>query len=395
MLTSDNSVLSLIKQHINTYGCYTQRIKVVSFSLIFTILALNSVAVKAGTDSAKAISAAQEQCFIELFQSGDATMTLADVRQQCSDVAIKPKQALQANRETAQHEQTIAVATKSTQPREQPRYLPNMGALSQRIIREGETEFDPYVITPHRMNYILPAINTNRINKDAYTNVEGYEEHLENIESKFQLSLKVPLNQNSLLFEGDGLYFGFTLQAWWQVYADGISKPFRESNYQPEIFYLAPLDWHPFGGNTGFIIGAEHQSNGREQHLSRSWNRIYSHFLFEKDDFALSFRPWIRLSEEDKRFEFDPDGDDNPDIDDFMGHFELSMAYKWQDLQFNMMSRRNFATANGALELGMTFPLWGKVRGYTTLFTGYGESLIDYNHKQTRIGVGIALNDLL
>ena len=204
-----------------------------------------------------------------------------------------------------------------------------------------------------------------------------------------------PLNKRSLFIEGDRIYFGFTLQAWWQVYSENISKPFRESNYQPEVFYMAPLDWHPFGGNTGFVVGFEHQSNGQRQILSRSWNRVYGHFLFEKDEFALSLRPWWRVSEEEKEFPFDPDGDDNPDIEDYMGHYELGMAYKWNDLQLGFMGRYNFSSHNGAAELGLTFPLWGKLRGYASVFTGYGESLIDYNHKQTRFGLGIALNDLL
>ena len=80
---------------------------------------------------------------------------------------------------------------------------------------------------------------------------------------------------NSLFVEGDQVFFGFTLQSWWQIYSDEISKPFRETNYQPEFFYFAPINFHPFGGNSAIIIGAEHQSNGRSQLLSRSWNRLY------------------------------------------------------------------------------------------------------------------------
>ena len=245
------------------------------------------------------------------------------------------------------------------------------------------------------MNYILPVITTDKVNIDAYSSFGEWSENLEDIEAKFQISLKVPMNQNDLFVKGDGLFFGFTLQSWWQIYSDNISKPFRETNYQPEIFYLAPLDWHPFGGNTGFIVGLEHQSNGRGQGLSRSWNRAYTHFLFEKDNFALSLKPWLRLSEDEKMFPLDPDGDDNPDIEDFMGNFELGMVYKWRDLEFSFQGRQNFETNYGAAEFGLTFPLWGKLRGFATAFNGYGESLIDYNYSQTRLGIGISLNNVL
>ncbi|MCY7296765.1 phospholipase A [Alteromonas sp. a30] len=310
------------------------------------------------------------------FASGKATMTLAEIRLLCKkDSTLNGKD-----------EKVIA--------RKAPDHIKTLGPISRRLIKEEHTAYEPFVITPHKMNYLLPALTTNEINREAYSTVEGYQENLAEVEAKFQLSLKLPLLRDSLLIEGDALYVGFTLEAWWQIYSDNISKPFRETNYRPEIFYAAPLNWHPLGGNTGFVVGVEHESNGRAQYLSRSWNRVYGHFLFEKDNFAMTVRPWARINEDEKEFEFDPDGDDNPDIEDYLGHFELGMVYEWDDLKFSFMGRQNFATHNGAVELGFTFPLWGTVRGYATAFSGYGESLIDYNHKQTRVGVGIALNDI-
>jgi phospholipase A1 len=60
-----------------------------------------------------------------------------------------------------------------------------------------------------------------------------------------------------------------------------------------------------------------------------------------------------------------------------------------------VQARENFATHKGFIELGVTFPLWGKLKGYAQLSSGYGESLIDYNYDQKRIGFGIALTDIL
>lgn len=269
------------------------------------------------------------------------------------------------------------------------------GQISNRIIEERNTAFNPYVITPHKMNYILPFSLTNQVNDNAYDEFGEWQDNFEKVEAKFQISIKVPLNTDSLFTEGDSLYFGFTLKSWWQLYSDNISKPFRETNYQPELFYLMPLSWHPSYGNTGLIIGAEHQSNGRTQLLSRSWNRIYLNFLYEKDNFALSFKPWIRISEKEKELPLSSDGDDNPDISDYMGHFELGMVYKWDEYEFSFLGRENFAEHHGGLELGFTFPLWGRLRGYAQFSSGYGESLIDYNHSQERFGLGIALTNVL
>lgn len=320
---------------------------------------------------------AVEECVMQQYANGDESLTLADIKRLCSPTS---------NTESEVEVAELGVAADSEA---------ELGAISSRIIKERETEFEPYVITPHRINFLIPALTTDAINKEAYSTFDGYEDNLKDLEAKFQLSFKVPLNHSSMMIEGDGLYFGFTLQAWWQIYAEKISRPLRETSYQPEFFYLAPLAWQPFDGNTGFAVGIEHQSNGRAQNLSRSWNRVYANFLYEKDNFALSLRPWLRLSEDEKEFPLDPEGDDNPDIEDFMGHYELAMVYKWEGLEFSVGGRRNFSTNKGAAEFGITFPLWGKIRGYATGFTGYGESLIDYNHSQTRFGLGIALNNVL
>lgn len=62
--------------------------------------------------------------------------------------------------------------------------------------------------------------------------------------------------------------------------------------------------------------GFSHQSNGKSGLLSRSWNRVYVDFLFERDNWYFSLKPWWRVPE-------DNDNDDNPDIDEFLGNFEL------------------------------------------------------------------------
>jgi phospholipase A1 len=315
---------------------------------------------------------ALSDCVMKQFLNADEHTTIAQIRKLC----LQSKQ---------QSEKQIDNTSSGL----------TLGAISRRIIQEKQTQFERYVILPHKLNYFLPALSTNVVNREAYDSLNGFEENLKDVEAKLQISLKVPMNRDSILIENDSLYLGFTLQAWWQIYANKISKPFRETNYQPEIFYLAPLPWHPFGGNTGFIVGFEHQSNGRGLDLSRSWNRFYTHLMYEKDNFAMSFKPWVRLAENEKTFAQDPSGDDNPDIDDYLGHFELGLMYKWDSIELSFTGRQNFATNKGSAELGLTFPLWGKLRGYATTFSGYGESLIDYNHHQTRFGLGIALGNAL
>ncbi len=261
------------------------------------------------------------------------------------------------------------------------------GSLAEERIRlERETQDNPFVLTPHKMNYILPYTKTDKINTAAYGSEPSWQENFDDREAKIQLSLKVPLNYDDLFTQDDALYFGFTMQSWWQIYSEDISAPFRESNYQPEFFYLAPTDYNHWGYNFDWGIGIEHQSNGRSEPLSRSWNRAYLVGLWEKENAALAIRPWVRLSE-------DSDDDDNPDIEDYMGNFEASAAYKFDDVKVFGMVRNNFSTHKGFIELGVTFPIWKRLRGYIQYSDGYGESLIDYNHSQRRFGIGLALTD--
>lgn len=263
-----------------------------------------------------------------------------------------------------------------------------------RLETERETAFEPFVMTAHRLNYLLPVTYSNNINDKAYEGTD-WSEGLEHAEAEFQISFKVPLNYSDLMFEGDGLFFGMTLKSFWQVYADDISRPFRETNYRPELFYVAPTTWTPFGGETAFGVGIEHESNGQRQDLSRSWNRVYTQFYFAKDNFLVALQPWWRIPEKDKSDPSDSDGDDNPDIEDYMGHFELTSVYKWNDLEFSFLGRENFTKHKGYAELGLTFPIWGKIRGYAKYSAGYGSSLIDYNQNQQRVGLGIAITGML
>lgn len=304
-----------------------------------------------------------DRCLLNATRGQSGEMTIDEVRQRCE-------------------------LPEKEEPTEEPELL------TQRRELEKSTEFQPFVITPHKMNYILPLTYTDSVNREAYQDT-GWAEDLRKAEAEFQISFKIPLNYTDLLFEDDALFFGFTLRSYWQVYAGSISRPFRETNYQPELFYYTPTVWKPFGGNTWLGVGIEHQSNGQRQDLSRSWNRIYGSFTYEKNRLAINFRPWWRIPEDSKSYADDPDGDDNPDIRDYMGNFELSAVYKWDSVALNFMGRENFETHNGYAELGMTFPIWGKVRGYAKYSTGYGENLIDYNHKQQRFGLGIAITDIL
>lgn len=273
------------------------------------------------------------------------------------------------------------------------RFDRNASAYLKRRELELATDHNPFAITPHKPNYMLPA--TYNFTPGKFS-VGGKPAELEHEEMKFQISFKILLARN--LFEDNvNLHFGYTNNSFWQAYNSEISAPFRDTNHEPELM----LSYH----NSVHIgpvqvlsstLGFSHQSNGNSAELSRSWNRLYLQFIAEYNHWYYSFKPWYRLPEQKKRTINDIKGDDNPDISDFMGHFEFRAITFFEKHSFDFMLRNNFRSDNkGAFEFGWTFPLSQRLRGYTQIFTGYGESMLDYNESSTRIGFGIMMTNWL
>ncbi|WP_338362902.1 phospholipase A [uncultured Pseudoalteromonas sp.] len=309
-----------------------------------------------------------KQCILNEVIGGDGKQTLDELRKKCS--------ALEENKQ--------------------------LTALDKRKAREEVSKKNRNVITPHKRNYILPLSYVSHPNDRPF---DGFDEltdeqdgePLDNLEAKYQLSIKVPL-YDDFADDDQAIFFGFTLQSYWQIYNSEISSPFRETNYEPEIFWVNYLDQENvlWGDEMAIAVGISHQSNGRSQPNSRSWNRIYADFIWENNGFVFSFKPWYRIAEDEKENPLEADGDDNPDIYKYMGYFEFGGAYRYHDHEFSFMARNNLNSDNrGAIQLDWSFPLWGRLRGYAQYFNGYGESLIDYNADIQRVGVGILLTDLL
>ncbi|MDV5046862.1 phospholipase A [Vibrio diabolicus] len=319
-------------------------------------------------------ASAYDLCLLDKIKQSKGEETIKSIRAQCELDAVTS---------------TVPADPEIEEPEELQESL-----VDKRLESERENAFEPFSLVAHRVNYILPFTYSDRVNKRAYADTK-YGDELRKEEAEFQISFKVPMNYDDLLFDGDGLFFGMTLKSFWQVYTGAASRPFRETNYRPELFYYTPTDWKPLDGSTWLGFGIEHESNGQRQELSRSWNRVYANLTFAKDNFAVSLQPWWRIPEDEKTSPNDPKGDDNPDIEGYMGHFELSSAYKWNGYEFTFLGRQNFQTHKGFAELGVSFPIWGKLQGYAQYSTGYGKSLIDYDHNQQRIGVGIAINGVL
>jgi phospholipase A1 len=247
----------------------------------------------------------------------------------------------------------------------------------------------PAYVRLHQPNYLLLGRYTSDVNTEPYDPLfEAFDEDedFRNVEAKFQLSVK-----GRLATTDDhrwGLWFAYTQQSHWQMYSAENSRPFRETNYSPEIFgsfrpgvEVAGMQWNLL--NFGFT----HQSNGRSDPISRSWDRLFVEAGLERGNFVLLARAWTRVELGDYE-------DDNPDIVDYYGHGEITGVYAWRDNTVSLMARGNLSTGKGAAQFTWASrPLLGPLRGYLQVFTGYGESMIDYDWRQTTIGLGVTLNE--
>jgi len=192
---------------------------------------------------------------------------------------------------------------------------------------------------------------------------------------------------------GADLWFAYTQRSLWQIWDRQDSSPFRSTDYQPEAIYIIPVPASigalPLGWDLRMIqLGFAHQSNGQSDPLSRSWNRLYLGAGLEHGDFGLQLRLNRRLRGSGT--------DDNPDLTDYVGRGEITMNWFPGPSTLSLSWRTNLQNFNrGSLQFDWTHPVFSSqpsgLRWYAQLFTGYGETLLDYNHRQTRLGLGLSL----
>ena len=186
---------------------------------------------------------------------------------------------------------------------------------------------DAIDIMPYHTSYVMPITYGDRANAQPFEDVENpleQEIDLQKEEAQFQLSFKVRLIDTLLGEDGD-IWFGYTQRSFWQVYNAAESRPFRETNYEPELMVTFPVDYNFLGLRGGLLgVSLNHQSNGRNDPLSRSWNRIIGIAGFETHDMSLLARIWYRIPEDD-------DDDDNPFVEDYMGQGDLRFTWEIGD----------------------------------------------------------------
>lgn len=252
-----------------------------------------------------------------------------------------------------------------------------------------------FLITPYKPIYILLGKYSSNPNEQPHSENESPEYitpdgvNYDNMELKFQLSFKTKVLQKILWGNAD-LWVAYTQKSFWQIYNTELSRPFREINYEPEVILNFPVKFRFFGFKTRMVgIAFNHLSNGKSEPFSRSLNRVILHAGLERKNWTVYIRSWYGMSDY---------GSDNPDISDYMGRGDLNVIYAKNGNVFSFIGGYNLnfnSNPRGSSEFSWSYPIKNNLKGFLQVSHGYGESLIDYNHLQTTVGLGVSLIEWL
>jgi len=230
-------------------------------------------------------------------------------------------------------------------------------------------------------------------NLSSYGPIYGVYGPGTNSDARIQIGFKYQLFGDGGAVGGDnpplnGVHFGYTQRLFWDLGAE--SSPFRNVEYRPEIFYLVPAQ--PIGDRIviGGQAGLRHESNGRDELASRSLNTVYVQPMATTrvGDYVVTVGPraWFYVGSLE----------DNPDIRRYRGNSglfaEIGEADGWR---LSTNSVFNLGSGKGSIDALLSYPLDRIVKSNVNLyvfgqaFAGYGENLLDYDKRTTRLRVGI------
>ncbi|MEY2952345.1 MAG: hypothetical protein RLZZ401_432, partial [Pseudomonadota bacterium] len=247
----------------------------------------------------------------------------------------------------------------------------------------------------------LSWISSDSVNTQPSSPAAGHTataQPYQRFETRIQLSVRTKIAQGLLTPAAsplhDSLWFGYTQQSYWQLFNGAVSRPFRSTDHEPEVIYAYPSSADlPGGWRLRYSgLGLVHQSNGQSLPLSRSWNRVYLMAGMERGDgYRVTGRFWQRVPEKTN--------DDNPDIASRIGRAELTGSWDLDPRNTLGATVRHSLAANASGSLRLEWlrtlgdPATSGLRLHAQLFSGYGDSLVDYNRRRVVLSLGLSLVD--
>lgn len=235
-------------------------------------------------------------------------------------------------------------------------------------------------------NSFFEPYKDNYISFGSMDNVDGSLPFSgESFDIKFQLGMKFSLfPQIEGLSSLAPLKFGYSQRSWWDIAEP--SAPFKEHNYNPEVFWdftenlAKPSSYtrlHIFD-----TVGFEHQSNGRDGPESRSWDRAYAtRHLRLSEVWSWTFKYWQIINR----------GESNRDIEGYLGSAEITTHFdlnNWLQVNLKTLLGRESDKLSYQVDLIVPMSQWVNSRFYLSYYNGFGEALINYNQKSTSLRAG-------
>jgi len=249
---------------------------------------------------------------------------------------------------------------------------------------------DDFGLKPYRANYILPFAIANKPYEDHLNNGIAFDRK----EAELQISLKLQVAHN-LLGLHEKYYLSYTQHAFWQIYI--YSSPFRENLYNPEGFVVFPIsDNKSIFQMRSLKFAIAHKSNGQPNttdiaefggfNISKSINYFYSTLRLQHKTLITDLTLMAPFPGSDNL-------SDNPDLMKYLGYTKVKFSYFYNENMFTFMLRGNLDTLKGAVEATYSYPIREhKSYLYVKFFSGYVESLIDYNKNITKFSIGVSFS---
>lgn len=229
----------------------------------------------------------------------------------------------------------------------------------------------------------LPALNVGLFEENYffpfYRTISSPFDSNQSNEMKFQFSIKfVPFVWGNWSFIA-----AYTQKSFWQIYSGDTSRPFRETNYNPETLFR----WK--ASSVFWDIGYEHESNGASDPKSRSWDRFYTKFGIITPRFKTAVKLWyIWLGELNG-----PDYEERKrPMKDYMGNFEFDIGVMLGTIMVKGLARYNPETGYGYGQGMLMWRFYGSMLFGFTYSRGYGDSLRSYQINHETYGLGFLMN---
>ena len=216
-------------------------------------------------------------------------------------------------------------------------------------------------------------------------------------EIKFRLSLKYQITQDDVTQDmplvnalARNWYFAYTQKSFWSIQES--SQPFRESNFSPEFF--KEIQYSRWDSDDVFKLLRfglyQHESTGEAGVGSHGWNITYLEPIFKYGKFTLAPKLWAPVFFRSK----DKAAPDNPDIFDYYGYGEIKLFYEQtDDFKHSVMYRQGDNSDLYGFRWQTDFALRGRdwnPKIFFQFWSGYGESLKDYNNKTHGFVIGLS-----